>query len=438
MLDVISVESFFTETVEEIYTELERRLSLLQKPAPITSHGIRASRWERQGVIVLSETQTTRALSRDLQGFLEEWRDDDVQIWTRVRLSESIVRTLRQLEKDGVIRYRCFLVGPQKNQDVGEPKELERIVKLSQNKNLRAEWINGSKAFGFVENMIKSRYGLNYPVEILPKVTSADTDPVETPLSVIMRRYYSKIKGRQIHWYPKMYVHKAMDEEKWGVDPMPKAKQGSVKRHVLVTGTGRSGTTYFSDLLTLLGLDVGHQRNGKDGCSGAEFSVDHYWYPWFPVYGGGDCANVGERRSDYDYAHVLHIVRHPLWCIPSLMRNYPAINPEFWADNGTMDPKAMDASSIYRNAAMYYGINEVIHESGQAEYVCQLEKIHEHWDTLMDILDMHGTPDPVLPPTNKAVGWGQYEPLTWNELENSVGSVLANSIRAQAKRYGYD
>jgi hypothetical protein len=440
MLDLISVESSSEEVQEKFYQELIEQLGTYGKSKLEHSEGgLSICSWSRQAVLVVSGEQSVRFPMKALLQLVEEYAATNWQIWTRLKLNESTLRQFRKMETEGKLKFSCYLLAhTYPNADY---KQLERIVKISQNKPLGAVWISYSTEKTtslIISKRMSHQYGLVYPIKTLEKVSSADTDPVETPLSTMMRRYYSEARQRQIHWYPKKYVHKKMDEEKWGVDPLSKSKQGSVKRHVLVTGTGRSGTTYFSDLLTMLGLDVGHQRNGKDGCSGAEFAVDHDWYPWFPVYGGGDCANVGERRSDYTYAHVLHIVRHPLWCIPSLMRNYPAINPEFWADNGAMDPKAMDGSSIYRNASMYYGINKRIDESKQAEYRCQLEQIHDHWGDLMDVLELPGTPDPQLGATNQASGWGQYEPLTWAELELQVGKSLADGIRSQAKRYGYE
>ena len=439
MLKVISVESISGELHEQVYKSLIKQLSYDEKPITCsTEGGLSYQLWSFKAVIVVNAAQTTRSPGKELKALIEANRGRGFQIWTRLKLNESTLRSFRAMEAEAGVEFFCYIIDASEEAERNlDHKEHERIIKISQNKPLGAAWIPGSNIPTFVSNIIKSNYGLNYPVETLDKVSSADTAPLETPLSKMMRAYYSELKQREIHWYPKKYVHKKMDEECWGVDPLPKKLQGSVKRHVLVTGTGRSGTTYFSDLLTLLGLDVGHQRNGNDGCSGAEFAIDSDWYPWFPVYGGGDCANVGERRSDYDYKHVLHIVRHPLWCIPSLMKNYPAINPEFWADNGVMDPKVMDGSSVYRNASMYYGINKVIDESGQAEYRCQLEKIHEHWEELMDVLEMHGTKDPSLEATNKASGWGQYEPLTWGELEYYVGATLAKAIKEQAKSYGY-
>jgi hypothetical protein len=437
MLNIVSVEAHSDRIYEGLYDKLAEQLSTTEKVHLETQHGLDVLYYGRQQVMVLRKVQSSRFPFRELTTLIEEYKGTDLQVWTRIRLNEGQLRKLRTFEAAGAIRFRCFLVSPKVEAHL-DYKELERIVKISQNKPLGAEWISEKSIPGFIVNMLNSNSGLNFPIQTLAKVSSADTPPIETPLSSLMRGYYSKLKERAIHWYPKTYVHKAMDEEKWGVDPLPQKEQGKVKRHVLVTGTGRSGTTYFSDLLTLLGLDVGHQRNGNDGCSGAEFAIDSDWYPWFPVYGGGDCANVGERRSDYKYKHVLHIVRHPLWCIPSLMKNYPAINPEFWADNAVMDPIVMSQSSIIRNASMYYGINKRIDESGQAEYRCQLEQIHEHWSRLMEILEMPGTPDPSLKASNQASGWGQYEPLTWAQLELEVGRPLADSIREQAKRYGYE
>ena len=55
----------------------------------------------------------------------------------------------------------------------------------------------------------------------------------------------------------------------------------------------------------------------------------------------------------------------------------------------------------------------------------------------MDILELRGTKDPILDATNKATGWGQYEPLTWAQLENEVGESLTSSIKEQSQRYGY-
>jgi hypothetical protein len=461
MLRVITVDGVLGSTRESVGTELK---SQLPKEKVLHYYGDRMAywQWSKEKVLLLAPEHNADAkahtilldfitkMAMESSDIRDAWNNglQDMQLWIIGKLNEGISRKIRKLEAEYKFVYMCFLLHKPEPLTKMEKEEAypeaKRITKTTQNGRVDATWLTWSEYdegnARAVSLLLNRKYGVFHSEGYeLSRLTSANSQPnVETPLSYLMRQYYSDIKQRQINWYPKKYVQKAMDEEKWGVEKLPMKEQGRVKRHVLVTGTGRSGTTYFSDLLTQLGLDVGHQRNGDDGCSGAEFAIDNDWYPWFPVYGGGDCANVGERRSDYTYKHVLHIVRHPLWCIPSLMKNYPAINPEFWADSGVMDPSVMTKSSLIRNATMYYNINRIIDESHQAEYRCQLEQVHDHWNDLMAVLEMTGTPDPVLKASNQATGWGQYEPLTWQQLEDGVGHTLANSIQQQAKEYGYE
>ena len=51
-------------------------------------------------------------------------------------------------------------------------------------------------------------------------------------------------------------------EEKFSVEPVPHTSSESLKEvrhHVIITGTGRAGTTFLMELLTSLGLDTGYQ-----------------------------------------------------------------------------------------------------------------------------------------------------------------------------------
>ena len=361
------------------------------------------------------------------------------QMYLPTGLNEPHLRDLRKLEEAGLIEFHAYLLhtDPLRLWTAHPPEwpELNRTRRISQNRPLGAAWLKSDTAVEWMELAQQLLDRCYDQLTELPKVTNAATGQQETPLSQIMRQHYSQVKGREIHWTPKRYVTKAMDEERWGVEPAPHPLKS---RLVLCTGTGRSGTTWFSKAMELIGLDVRHQANGVHGCSGAEFAADADWYPWFPVYGGGDCANVGERRSDYLYDHVFHGVRHPLWCIPSLQKNYAALNAEFWVDVGVMPSEVMAGSSLLRNAYMYYGINRYIDDSHQAEYRFQIEQVEQAWPTLMHLLELDGIPWPKLGKVNYATSWGQYEPLTWSELEQGVGLSLASAIREQARSYGYE
>ncbi len=448
MLQVIDIEG---SGALAIFNALIAKLSLGEHPE-IVSEGstlevrqqLSVHLWDRQRVIIISGNSlqgklagTAPAALRMLRLMLNTNVLRDVQVWIALRLTESQLREIRSLEEEGLLTFHCLML--EENHIEKDPTKVNRLLKISQNGKLGARWVSGQttlELLSLLDLLLQRDYAALDALE-QPKYTNGPGGYGETSLSKMMRAYYSQVKQREIRWFPKLYVQKMMDEEAWGVKPLP-ASTPRVERLVLCTGTGRSGTTWFSKAMSLIGLDVRHQANGVHGCSGAEFAIDADWYPWFPVYGGGDCANVGERRSDYHYAHVLHGVRHPLWCIPSLQKNYAAINAEFWAQHGVMPLEFMDATGVQRNAAMYYHINRVIDESHQAEYRFQIEQVEQEWPTLMEILGLQGTPWPQLGKVNYATSWGQYEPYTWTELEQLVGASLCKAIKAQAASYGYE
>lgn len=78
-------------------------------------------------------------------------------------------------------------------------------------------------------------------------------------------------------------------------------------KSILITGCGRSGTRYVSYLLDLLGLDVGHEKMGRDGTAS--------WYMVVPSHS----PPFGPASTEYMFRTVLHQVRHPLAVIPSTL-----------------------------------------------------------------------------------------------------------------------
>jgi hypothetical protein len=77
---------------------------------------------------------------------------------------------------------------------------------------------------------------------------------------------------------------------------------------VLITGCGRSGTTFMSSFLCASGLKIPHERPGRDGCVAWPMCVDSY-RPW------------GNRSSRAKFQHVFHQVRNPLDVISSWFTN---------------------------------------------------------------------------------------------------------------------
>ena len=80
------------------------------------------------------------------------------------------------------------------------------------------------------------------------------------------------------------------------------------KKRIIIIGTGRSGTAYTSMLLKQCGIDVGHERMGKDGVSS--------WYltTKFEAFDGLDWEDL-----ESDPYLIGQQIRDPLKTIPSLM-----------------------------------------------------------------------------------------------------------------------
>ena len=109
-------------------------------------------------------------------------------------------------------------------------------------------------------------------------------------------------------------------------------------RLVLVTGCGRSGTRYLTYVLRRLGLDVGHERLGRDGVAAWTLAVDADDPPWGP----SQCA--------IHFDVVLHSVRHPL----DVMRSAATFKDASWRFICEHIPCSADDPLPLRCAAYWY------------------------------------------------------------------------------------
>ncbi len=73
------------------------------------------------------------------------------------------------------------------------------------------------------------------------------------------------------------------------------------RKRFLITGHSRSGTGYAASLFSANGFDIGHERMGRDGTSSWLMAVEAISYPW-----------TQDRRQDYEFDTVIHVVREPL------------------------------------------------------------------------------------------------------------------------------
>lgn len=80
-----------------------------------------------------------------------------------------------------------------------------------------------------------------------------------------------------------------------------------VKKKFLIVGHPRGGTGYMSKLLQAYGYSVGHEKILADGTSSWMHVVDTPDTPF------------GEPRGGILYEHVIHVVRHPITTVSSMV-----------------------------------------------------------------------------------------------------------------------
>ena len=94
----------------------------------------------------------------------------------------------------------------------------------------------------------------------------------------------------------------------------PGSNSASARRssRLLITGCGRSGTRYTSFALQRLGLDVPHERLGRDGISSWTMAITTEKRPF------------GPPSSQVSFEQVFHQVRDPIAAIASCMTFNPS------------------------------------------------------------------------------------------------------------------
>lgn len=232
---------------------------------------------------------------------------------------------------------------------------------------------------------------------------------------------------RKITVYPKTTYSLRSTCEKWGV----KKSRTKEQRLLLITGSGRSGTTYAAKTLQAVGLDVPHEKVGAHGTSSLFFLVDSDWYPMLPWYPGRN--HVGERRSDFTFEYVVQIVRHPLKTIPSIGKIFNGLNYELFEEQGII-PKGIK-NKMLRCAHMYYGLNMLAEK--QADLRIQLERYETSWPALMRLIGYKADFPADVKPANKGHGYCASVPLTWAELD-ALDATLSHNIKLMTRRYGYE
>lgn len=177
----------------------------------------------------------------------------------------------------------------------------------------------------------------------------------------------------------------------------------------LVTGTGRCGTLYAAKYLQAMGLDIQHEKMGRNGTANWWLAV-----PWslspLPI-----------------FDKVVHIIREPVATISSLTACH--VDHEIWEHVIPNTPVLETDPLLLRCMKLWHYWNLIC--EGLADVSFRIED----WDLHVQAVFSVNGPAPNIPKDTHT--WKQFfTPVTWEQCAE-MDWELTRLVRKQARRYGY-
>jgi len=184
----------------------------------------------------------------------------------------------------------------------------------------------------------------------------------------------------------------------------------------LITGCGRSGTSYMTKVLNNCGLNVGHEALGRDGVVSGRYCYEAEFYP------GAHPA----PRPHFDV--ILHQVRRPLKTIASVMTG----RSRLWSQQFV--PVELTASTL--RFSCYYWLTWNLEAERQALWTYRIEDLEDVWLDLRRVLCFDTSYDLATSGVPKNTNSRQHASVTWQDVKKAAPEIYED-ICLTADRYGY-
>lgn len=198
-----------------------------------------------------------------------------------------------------------------------------------------------------------------------------------------------------------------------------------IKEHkfLLITGCARSGTTYISEVLKQVGLDIKHEALGKDGSAS-----------WPMAATTSDDSPWGPSATGIYFEHIFHQVRHPLLVISSVYTTEPEQSWDFICKE---IPEIRPEDDHVVKCAKYWYYWNLMAE-GKAEWTYQVEEIEAVLDQMSARLQFPLSKEALDLVSTTTNHRGAYiHQFTWSDLREMLPSSLLSRIQTLALKYGY-
>jgi hypothetical protein len=191
---------------------------------------------------------------------------------------------------------------------------------------------------------------------------------------------------------------------------------------IAITGCGRSGTKYISELFQKIGIDVTYEKLGKDGISSWCLVPDTQEKCFGPSY----------KEIEYYNIPLVHQIREPLSSISSMTTMLDIS----WKFIRVFIPISQKDSKLKMCMKCWYYWNLMAKQ--KSCYTYRIENIISEFEELICIGDFKVNADfkKIISVVPKDINTRIHEQYCWSDLKNEDDS-LTNKIMILAKETGY-
>jgi len=169
----------------------------------------------------------------------------------------------------------------------------------------------------------------------------------------------------------------------------------------LITGCGRSGTSYTAKILRSIGVDVGHEKKGRQGVVSSIWLVKDTKYPAYH-----------DQHRPKSFSPILLQTRDPVNAISSLTT---ALEPSIrWnARHIPIEvPDRTDEMAVLRTAGRYW-VRWNLRALSVCDYQYRVESLEEEWETILGLI---GEPLSEFPHVRKNLNARKHQEYTWETI----------------------
>lgn len=190
------------------------------------------------------------------------------------------------------------------------------------------------------------------------------------------------------------------------------------RKKILITGCGRSGTSYISALLIRYGFDVKHEAEGRDGVASWCMAVSN------------DKAVFGPALNEFKFDLICHQVRNPLKVISSVH----TISELSWGYIKEYIPIKKEDSLLIKSAKYWYYWNIKAEEISGFTY--RIEDIDLIFPKILGFLGAKNYSLDGLKNIPRDINKRMHKEIKLEDIEKE-NSCLFKNILDLSNKYGY-